>query len=54
MSVLTMSGPELLETFRAANAFGLPPSIYTQQSFIDPHGLFSPAQYHLALIRIDL
>jgi hypothetical protein len=53
MPVLTMSGPELLDMFRAANAFGLPPSICTQQSFIDPHGLFSPAQYDLALIRTD-
>jgi hypothetical protein len=48
-----MSGPELLDMFRAANAFGLPPSICAQQSFIDPHGLFSPAQYDLALIRTD-
>jgi hypothetical protein len=53
MSVSTMSGPEFLDTFRAANAFGLPPSICAQQSFIDPHGLFSPAQCDLALIRID-
>jgi hypothetical protein len=48
-----MSGPEFLDTFRAANAFGLSPSFCAQQSFIDSQGLFSPAQYHLALILID-
>ena len=53
MSVSTMSGPEFLDTFRTANVFGLPPSICTQQSFIDSHGLFSPAQYDLAMIRTD-
>ena len=53
MSVLTMSGPELLETFRAANVLGLPPSICIQQSAIDFRRLFSPAQYDPALTPTD-
>jgi hypothetical protein len=36
-----------------ATAFGLRPLVRTPQSVIDSRRLFSPAQYHLALIRTD-
>jgi hypothetical protein len=49
-----MNGPEFLSAFQPATGYGLGPTAWTPQSFIDSRSLLSPAQYNLPLIRIDI